>query len=146
MRDKGLPALSIALVDGSHIVWARGFGEADPVRHVPATAATVYRVGSVSKLFTDIGITSTNPLHPRFVRQPVTEQAPALIDLLRGDAIDELAIKSLAREAKELLQGAEGRRAAREDRLRALGFEDPSNEQRREQLARNVAMRDWPKT
>jgi len=56
MRDKGLPALSIALVDGSRIVWARGFGEADPVRHVPATAATVYRVGSVSKLFTDIGI------------------------------------------------------------------------------------------
>ena len=32
------------------------------------------------------------------------------------------------------------------DRLRTLGFEDPSSEQRREQLARNVAMRDWPKT
>jgi CubicO group peptidase (beta-lactamase class C family)/D-alanyl-D-alanine dipeptidase len=56
MRDKSLPALSIALVDGHRIVWARGFGEADPARHVPATAATVYRVGSVSKLFTDVGI------------------------------------------------------------------------------------------
>jgi CubicO group peptidase (beta-lactamase class C family)/D-alanyl-D-alanine dipeptidase len=56
MRDKDLPAVSIALVDGDRIVWARGFGEADPVRHVPATAETVYRVGSVSKLFTDIGI------------------------------------------------------------------------------------------
>ena len=56
MRDKDLPALSIALVDGNRIVWARGFGEADPVKHVPATAETVYRVGSVSKLFTDIGI------------------------------------------------------------------------------------------
>jgi CubicO group peptidase (beta-lactamase class C family)/D-alanyl-D-alanine dipeptidase len=56
MRDKSLPALSIALVDGSRIVWGRGYGEADSVHHVPATAETVYRVGSVSKLFTDIGI------------------------------------------------------------------------------------------
>lgn len=56
MRDKQLPAVSIALVDGNRIAWARGFGEADPIHHVPATAETVYRVGSVSKLFTDIGI------------------------------------------------------------------------------------------
>jgi CubicO group peptidase (beta-lactamase class C family)/D-alanyl-D-alanine dipeptidase len=56
MRDKSIPALSIAIVDGDRIVWARGFGEADSVHHVPATAETVYRVGSVSKLFTDIGI------------------------------------------------------------------------------------------
>jgi CubicO group peptidase (beta-lactamase class C family)/D-alanyl-D-alanine dipeptidase len=56
MRDKSLPALSISLVEGNRIVWARGFGEADPVKHVPATAETIYRVGSVSKLFTDIGI------------------------------------------------------------------------------------------
>jgi CubicO group peptidase (beta-lactamase class C family)/D-alanyl-D-alanine dipeptidase len=56
MRDKSIPALSIALVDGHRVVWARGFGEADSVHRVPATAETVYRVGSVSKLFTDIGI------------------------------------------------------------------------------------------
>ncbi|HMI59217.1 MAG TPA: hypothetical protein VK511_14270, partial [Gemmatimonadaceae bacterium] len=31
MRDKSLPALSISLVQGNRIVWARGFGEADPV-------------------------------------------------------------------------------------------------------------------
>src|SRR6185369_3958903 len=33
-----------------------GFGFADPVKKIPATAETVYRVGSVSKLFTDIAI------------------------------------------------------------------------------------------
>jgi len=53
---KAIPAISIALVDGSRIVWARGFGWADSAKSVPATASTVYRVGSVSKLFTDIGI------------------------------------------------------------------------------------------
>jgi CubicO group peptidase (beta-lactamase class C family)/D-alanyl-D-alanine dipeptidase len=53
---KAIPAISVALVDGQRIVWARGFGWADSSRSLPATANTVYRVGSVSKLFTDIGI------------------------------------------------------------------------------------------
>ena len=56
VANKDLPALSIALVDDQTIVWARGFGLADPNRKIPATAETVYRVGSVSKLFTDIAI------------------------------------------------------------------------------------------
>ena len=56
MGDKDLPAFSIALVDGNQIVWAQGFGYQDPDQKIPATAHTVYRVGSVSKLFTDIGI------------------------------------------------------------------------------------------
>lgn len=53
---KAIPGLSIALVDDQQIVWARGFGLADPKRRRPATAETVYRVGSVSKLFTDIAV------------------------------------------------------------------------------------------
>ena len=54
--EHGIPAVSVALVDGSRVVWARGFGWADSAAGVPATAATVYRVGSVSKLFTDIAV------------------------------------------------------------------------------------------
>ncbi len=56
MSDKGLPALSIALVDDQRTVWATGFGMANPDDRTPATERTVYRVGSVSKLFTDLGI------------------------------------------------------------------------------------------
>jgi CubicO group peptidase (beta-lactamase class C family)/D-alanyl-D-alanine dipeptidase len=56
VTEKRLPALSIALVDDQHIVWARGFGLADPEANKPATADTLYRVGSVSKLFTDIAV------------------------------------------------------------------------------------------
>lgn len=53
-EEKGLQALSIALVDGDNVVWAAGFGEES--EGVPATPETVYRVGSVSKMFTDIAI------------------------------------------------------------------------------------------
>ncbi len=56
MDDKKLPALSIALVDDQKVVWAAGFGHQDRDRKVPATAETVYRVGSVSKLFTDVAV------------------------------------------------------------------------------------------
>ncbi len=56
MKKHALPALSIALVDNQQVVWAEGFGMADAARKVPATADTIYRVGSVSKLFTDTAI------------------------------------------------------------------------------------------
>jgi CubicO group peptidase (beta-lactamase class C family)/D-alanyl-D-alanine dipeptidase len=56
MQDKQLPAFSIALVDDQQTVWAQGFGYADPDKKIPATAETIYRIGSVSKLFTDIGV------------------------------------------------------------------------------------------
>ena len=48
LAAKEIPAFSIALVDDQQIIWAEGFGT--------ATADTVYRVGSVSKLFTDLAI------------------------------------------------------------------------------------------
>ena len=76
MRDKSLPALSIALVDGHKIVWARGFGEADSAHHVPATAETVYRVGSVSKLFTDLGIMQLVEQHRVDLDAPVSRYLP----------------------------------------------------------------------
>src|SRR5262245_10995806 len=56
VADKKLPALSIALVDDQKVMWSRGFGFADPKARKPATADTVYRVGSVSKLFTDLAV------------------------------------------------------------------------------------------
>ena len=55
-RERSIPALSIALVDDQQIVWSRGFGTEDAKAGRAATAQTVYRVGSVSKLFTDIGV------------------------------------------------------------------------------------------
>ncbi|HEY6332967.1 MAG TPA: serine hydrolase [Blastocatellia bacterium] len=56
MSEHDLPAVSIALVEDQKTVWASGFGSADPAAKRPATADTIYRVGSVSKLFTDIAI------------------------------------------------------------------------------------------
>jgi serine beta-lactamase-like protein LACTB len=76
VKDKHLPALSIALVDDQQIVWARGFGYANPKSKKPATAATVYRVGSVSKLFTDIAVMRLVEQGQLDLDAPVTKYLP----------------------------------------------------------------------
>ena len=55
-KAAGIPALSVAVVEDNKIVWTAGFGHADLAHKKPANAHTVYRVGSVSKLFTDIAV------------------------------------------------------------------------------------------
>ena len=87
---------------------------------------------------------ATSPLNARFVRQPAYLDAPALLDLLSEERIDEDRVVNAIEEAQALGDAATRRRVAREERLRNLGFEDPGREQRREQLARNMALRDWP--
>ncbi|MEO1981237.1 MAG: serine hydrolase domain-containing protein, partial [Fuerstiella sp.] len=56
VEQKQLPAFSVSLVDNDRVVWSDGFGFQDAEKKTPATADTVYRVGSVSKLFTDIAV------------------------------------------------------------------------------------------
>jgi CubicO group peptidase (beta-lactamase class C family) len=53
MSDQGVEGLSIAVVDDQQVVWSQGFGFADKTNNIAATPETVYRVGSISKLFTD---------------------------------------------------------------------------------------------
>ena len=77
MADKDLPALSIALVDDQQVVWSKGFGFSDPVKKVPATAETVYRVGSVSKLFTDIAVMQLVEQGKLDLDAPVTRYLPS---------------------------------------------------------------------
>ena len=76
IEQKGIPALSIALVDDQKIVWARGFGFADPTKKVPATAETAYRVGSVSKLFTDLAVMQLVEQGKIDLDKPVSDYVP----------------------------------------------------------------------
>ena len=109
-------------------------------------AANAERLSTLLRLLADVGVTSAHPLHARFVRQALVERGPVLLEVLCADVLDERTVRALARDAKELGQRVDARRSTREVRLRALGFEDRGEDERRAQLERNVAMRDWPKT
>ncbi|MCU1749108.1 serine hydrolase domain-containing protein [Pseudomonas sp. 6D_7.1_Bac1] len=52
MERYNVPGLSVALVDGQQLIWARGFGYADKVRGILVSENTAFRAGSISKLLT----------------------------------------------------------------------------------------------
>lgn len=52
MADAGPPGLSVAVVRHGRVIWADGFGYANTATRVPATAQTVYEIGSLGKQFT----------------------------------------------------------------------------------------------
>ena len=75
LEQKGLPALSIALVDGDRLLWSAGFGEAAPGQ--AADADTAYRIGSVSKLFTDLALMQMVERGELDLDAPVGEALPS---------------------------------------------------------------------
>ncbi len=76
IAEKDIPAFSIALVDDQNVVWSAGFGFADELQTLPATADTVYRVGSVSKLFTDIAVMQLVERGELKLNEPVSQYLP----------------------------------------------------------------------
>lgn len=56
MARERIPGLSVAVVTDNRLTWERGYGFADLENFVPATAATVYRLASVSKPITAVAV------------------------------------------------------------------------------------------
>jgi CubicO group peptidase (beta-lactamase class C family)/D-alanyl-D-alanine dipeptidase len=85
LRDKGIPAAAIALIDDQKLVWAAGFGDARPEK-IPTddgpfggpamTAKTVIRAGSVSKLFTSVLIMREVEAGHLDLDAPITKYLP----------------------------------------------------------------------
>ncbi|MBI3652579.1 MAG: serine hydrolase [Acidobacteria bacterium] len=76
MKEKDIPALGIALVDDQKIMWQEGFGFSDPKTKTAPDANTIYRVGSVSKLFTDIAVMQLVEQGKLNLDAPVTAYLP----------------------------------------------------------------------
>ena len=76
MQDKNLPAVAIALVEDQSIVWQQGFGYADAKTKQAPDEQTIYRVGSVSKLFTDIAVMQLVEQGKLDLDAPVTRYIP----------------------------------------------------------------------
>ena len=78
MAAHDLPAVGIALVDGDDLVWAEAFGVSDPFAETPTPISldAAYRVGSVSKLFTDIAVMQRVERGELELDAPVTTYLP----------------------------------------------------------------------
>lgn len=84
MQQAHAQGLSIAIVSDQTIVWEQGFGWANKEMQRPASAQTLYRTGSISKLLTDLGalqLAASGRLNlDAPVRQVLPDFAPAAPD------------------------------------------------------------------
>jgi D-alanyl-D-alanine carboxypeptidase len=56
MAYSGQPGLSVAVVKDQEIVWSRGFGYADVEKGIEAVPENIYRIASITKLFTSTAV------------------------------------------------------------------------------------------
>ena len=76
MKKHDVTGLSVALIDDQRVVWAEGFGYADRAHNVPATPETLYRAGSITKLFTATAIMQLVERGLLDLDQPLTTYLP----------------------------------------------------------------------
>ncbi|MEX1019919.1 MAG: serine hydrolase [Litorilinea sp.] len=56
VEHRALPSLAVGIVYDQNLIWTRGFGFADVAAQTAATQDTVYRIASLTKLFTSTAI------------------------------------------------------------------------------------------
>ncbi|HKU68412.1 MAG TPA: serine hydrolase domain-containing protein [Candidatus Baltobacteraceae bacterium] len=52
MRSQHVAGLSLGIAQRGRTIYMRGYGDRDTLRHLPAQPQTVYRIGSLTKMFT----------------------------------------------------------------------------------------------
>lgn len=82
MSENDITGVSIALIDDQRVIWQKGFGHADLERGIPATPETIYRAGSIAKVFTAAAT------------MQLAEQGRIAIDRPLQEALPEFAIKT----------------------------------------------------
>jgi CubicO group peptidase (beta-lactamase class C family) len=76
IKKNDVTGLSIALVDDQRVIWAEGFGFADEANRIPATPETIYRAGSISKLFTATAVMQLAEQGKLDIDQPLQAYLP----------------------------------------------------------------------
>jgi CubicO group peptidase (beta-lactamase class C family) len=95
MAKNDAQGVSIALVDDQRIVWAEGFGFADEGEKVPAGPDTIYRAGSVSKLFTVTAALQLAEQGKLGLDRPVSDYIPGFALRSRFPDARPITIRSL---------------------------------------------------
>ena len=70
------PGLSIAVVRDQELLWAAGYGWSDLASRTAATPATLYRIGSASKLFTATAVLQLRDAGKLALDDPVAKHLP----------------------------------------------------------------------
>jgi len=94
MKKSKLVGLSVALIDDQRIVWSEGFGFADKAANTPATAETLYRAGSVSKMFTATAVMQLAEAGKVDIDAPLAKYVPEFKLKSRFGSTDEITLRN----------------------------------------------------
>lgn len=96
MENANAVGLSIALVSDNEIVWAEGFGWADKENRVPATADSVFMLGSGTKTLTTVALLKLYEQGRVGLDQPAVRYLPELDLASRySDQLQEITVRRL---------------------------------------------------
>lgn len=70
------PGLAVGIVYDQELIWSKGYGWADIERKRPSSATTLYRIGSISKLFTDTALMQLRDAGKLHLDDPVAKYLP----------------------------------------------------------------------
>jgi len=76
MAESRMPGFSIAVVKDGQTIYAEGYGARDPQRNLPATADTLYGIGSITKSFVAIGVMQLVEQGKIDLNDPVSKHIP----------------------------------------------------------------------
>lgn len=76
MDYEQIPGLALGLVYGDELVWSAGYGTSDLENETPMTPSTLFRVGSVTKLFTSVAVLQLRDAGRLGLDDPVDEHLP----------------------------------------------------------------------
>lgn len=70
------PGISVGIVYDQELVWSKGFGFANIAEKIPATPQTIYRIASITKLFTSTAILQLRDAGKLQLDDPVQRHLP----------------------------------------------------------------------
>ncbi len=76
LRFRGQPSISVGVVHDQTLIYAKGFGYRDVEEKIPATPDTIYRIGSITKLFTATAILQLRDGGKLSLDDPVSKHLP----------------------------------------------------------------------
>lgn len=101
LDEELIPGVSVALVDRNGPLWLEGFGLADNKKSIPATADTVYRVGSLSKPLTALAVMQLST-------QSKISLDESLVRQLQGFAVRSHQLQKIEITPRQLLSHRSG--------------------------------------
>jgi CubicO group peptidase (beta-lactamase class C family) len=99
---------TVGIVVGSKLVWTRSFGYVDEATKKPATADTVYRIGSITKQFTGVMLMQLADRGKLNMNDPVDKYFPAVRGIQGWPPPKPVTFLDLARHRAGLSREPEG--------------------------------------